>query len=103
MDRIMEGAGWRITASIIAFFVLVGFLIVWLFFYADFYTVYQNMAVVIVAILAFFGIMGASWASWGARRGMGKKRQHDFPFPSTVPPRKPKKNPAKKPAKKPRK
>jgi heme/copper-type cytochrome/quinol oxidase subunit 4 len=62
-----EGLGSRVTASIITVFGFVIALILWLFFYAANYNVYQNIAVVIVMILAFVGIMGATWASWGMR------------------------------------
>jgi len=62
-----EGFTWRVGVSIITFFALIIFIIIWLFFHADFYTIYQNIAVIIVALLAFCGIMGATWAPWGMR------------------------------------
>ena len=62
-----EGFTWRVGVSIVAFFALIIFLIIWLFFYADLYTVYQNIAVIIVGILAFLGIMGGTWAPWGMK------------------------------------
>ena len=68
-DMNMPGMAWRVGLSIICFFVLIAFLIVWLFFYADAYSVYQNIAVVIVSILVFLGVMGAAWASWGMKYG----------------------------------
>ncbi len=55
--------GWRIGASIISFFGLLIFVIIWLFFYADGYSIYQNLAILLVAILAFMGVNGAAWAS----------------------------------------
>jgi hypothetical protein len=69
------GFAWRVSVSILAVFGLVVFFIMWLFFFAGSFTVYQNIAVVLAAILVFFAIMGASWASWGIRYGTkyGKK------------------------------
>lgn len=64
----MSGMGWRIGVSIITFFGLIIFIILWLFFWAGDYTIYQNIAVVIAALLAFFAIMGATWASMWMRR-----------------------------------
>ncbi|MFQ6012175.1 MAG: hypothetical protein ACE5LS_00805 [Thermoplasmata archaeon] len=61
--------GWRIALSIVMFFGLIVFVIIWLFFFAGDFNVYQNVAVVISALLVFIGIMGASWATmwmkWG--------------------------------------
>lgn len=63
--------GWRIPVSIITTFGFVIALMLWLFFYASGYNVYQNIAVVIVMILGFVAVMGATWASWGMRQGAG--------------------------------
>lgn len=61
------GFGWRIALSIISFFGLLIFIILWLFFFAADFNVYQNIAVIIAGILAFMAIMGASWASMWMR------------------------------------
>jgi hypothetical protein len=63
------GFASKVSLSIITFFALIVFLVVWLFFYADAFTIYQNLAVVLAAILTFIGIMGASWAHWGIKYG----------------------------------
>lgn len=63
-----EGIGSRVTVSILAFFgALIGS-IVWLFFYAQNFNVYQNIAVVAVIILGFTAAMAATWAAWGIRQ-----------------------------------
>ncbi|UCE91645.1 MAG: hypothetical protein JSV90_00340 [Methanobacteriota archaeon] len=43
------------------------FLIVWLFFYAEDYGVWQNIAIFLVSIIVSIGILAAAWASWGIR------------------------------------
>ena len=43
------------------------FLILWFFFYADRYSIYQNIAVFIASVLIVGGILGAAWAPWGMR------------------------------------
>jgi hypothetical protein len=63
-----EGMGWRIGVSIVTFFGAMIAVILWLFFYAGSFTVYQNLAVVVVILLAFIAVMGATWASWGMRQ-----------------------------------
>jgi hypothetical protein len=61
------GFGWRVVVSIAVFFGWLIFLIIWLFFYADEFSVYQNLAIVIVSIMVLAGISTAAWASWGTR------------------------------------
>ena len=63
------GFAWRVSLSIIVFFAMIVFVVLWLFFYADAFTIYQNLAVLIAVILIFIAIMGASWAYWGIRYG----------------------------------
>jgi hypothetical protein len=63
-----EGMGWRISVSIITFFGLLVFLVAWFFFYADSYTIYQNLAVLLGSGLLFVGINAASWAPWGLKQ-----------------------------------
>lgn len=63
------GFAWRVSLTIIVFFALIVFLVLWLFFYADAYTIYQNLAVLLAAILLFVGVMGAAWAHWGMKYG----------------------------------
>lgn len=61
------GLVWRVSLSIVAFFALIIFIILWLFFPATGFSVYQNLAIVIVSILIFFAVMGAVWVSFGLR------------------------------------
>ena len=65
---ISDGMGWRVTISIITFFASIIVIIIWLFFYAENYTIYQNVAIVVVIFLAFIAIMAATWASWGMKQ-----------------------------------
>jgi hypothetical protein len=73
--NVPAGMGWRIAATILTFFgVLIG-IILWLFFYAASFNVYQNIAIVVVVLMALVAAMGATWASWGmkqAARRLGK-------------------------------
>ena len=63
--------GWRIALSIMLFFGLIAFILVWLFFFAGGFNVYQNLAILMVALLAFSGLGAAVWATmwmrWGRR------------------------------------
>lgn len=54
--------------SIISFFGAMIAIILWLFFYAGSFGIYQNIAIVVVIFLAFVAIMGGAWASWGMRQ-----------------------------------
>ncbi len=66
--RRSEGMGWRVGVSIVTFFGAMIALIVWLFFYAGSFSVYQNIAVIVIVLLAFIAVMGATWASWGIKQ-----------------------------------
>ena len=63
-----EGMGWRVGITIGTFFGSMIAVILWLFFYAGDFSVYQNIALVVVLLLAFIGVMGATWASWGMKQ-----------------------------------
>jgi membrane protein YdbS with pleckstrin-like domain len=69
-----EGMGWRVGVSIVAFFGSIIAVILWLFFYAGSFNVYQNIAIVVVILLAFIAVIGATWASWGMRRRDWRER-----------------------------
>lgn len=63
----LPGFRWRTwTSVIIGILILIG-LIYWFYFQAGQFSIYQNIAIIIVAILLFGGIMGAMWAPWGMR------------------------------------
>jgi fatty acid desaturase len=68
------GFAWRVSLSIIVGIGWLVFLILWLFFYASDYTVYQNIAIFLVSILIMSAILGASWASWGIKYGHKLKK-----------------------------
>ena len=61
--------GWRVATTILTFFASIIGIILWLFFYAENFNVYQNIAVVVVILLGFVAVMGATWAAWGMKQG----------------------------------
>jgi hypothetical protein len=67
----MRGFGWRVSLSVLVSIGWLAFLVIWLFFYAGDYSIYQNLAVFLASILIVAAIMGASWASWGIRQKHG--------------------------------
>jgi hypothetical protein len=68
-EKAMSTPGFtsRISISILSFFSLVVFLVVWLFFFAGSFTIFQNIAVAIAAFVVFVAVMAAAWVSWGIR------------------------------------
>jgi membrane protein YdbS with pleckstrin-like domain len=72
-----EGMGWRVSASIVTVFGFLISIILWFFFYAVRFNVYQNIAIVVVMVLAFVAIMGATWASWGIKQGLGQRKRDE--------------------------
>ena len=67
-NKMPEGIGSRVTVSILTFFGAVIGAIVWLFFYAQNFNVYQNISIVAVIVIGFVGAMAATWAAWGMRQ-----------------------------------
>lgn len=65
----IKGFKWRIATSIVLPFLAIIFLISWFWYYAEPYTVWQNIAVLLVVLLAIGGILGAIWARWGMKHG----------------------------------
>ncbi len=61
--------GWRMEACMVACFGAVVAVILWLFFYAGGYNVYQNIAVVGATFLACMAVMAAIMGPWFMRRG----------------------------------
>jgi len=57
----------RVITSIVLPLVSMIFLIIWFWYYAEPYTVYQNIAVFIVVLLIMGGVLGALWARWGVK------------------------------------
>jgi hypothetical protein len=61
------GFGWRVAVSILIVVGWISFLILWLFFSAGDFGIFQNLAIVIVSVLIGIGLMAAMWAPWGMR------------------------------------
>ena len=82
-NSLSDGMGWGVTISILTFFASIIGVIIWLIFYAEDYTIYQNVAIVIVIFLGFIAVMAATWASWGIKQSRAGKwrnssRKDDF-------------------------
>ncbi len=58
---------WKTLLSIISGFSWLIFLVIWLFFYASDYEVYQNLAVILLSIFLVFLINGVTWKSFDRR------------------------------------
>ena len=65
--RKTKGFGWRVSTSIITAVGWLSFIIIWLFFYADKYSIYQNIGAAIISVIVFVGINGAVWGTWAMR------------------------------------
>ena len=72
-NSLSDGMGWRVTISILTFFASIIGVIIWLFFYAEDYTIYQNVAIVVVIFLGFIAVMAATWASLGIKQSRERK------------------------------
>lgn len=66
-ERPVHGLAWRLAASFLLGIIWFTFLVLWLFFFASGYTIYQNLAVVVVSIVVSLGLLIAIWLSFGLR------------------------------------
>ncbi|MFO8133608.1 MAG: hypothetical protein R6U10_06750 [Thermoplasmatota archaeon] len=64
-----KGFRWRVVFSAVSVPAVMLLLIGWLYVYAGGYSIYQNIAVFIIALLIMGGLQGAVWAPWGMRHG----------------------------------
>jgi VIT1/CCC1 family predicted Fe2+/Mn2+ transporter len=76
-NKIPEGMGGRVAATILTFFGSIIGIILWLFYYAGNFNVYQNIAIVVVILLSFMAVMGATWASWGMKQAAKRSKKED--------------------------
>jgi len=72
------GFGWRVAVSILIAIGWLSFVILWLFFFAGKYDVFQNLAIVIVSVLVGIGLLGAMWAPWGMRMAKSAGVEHPW-------------------------
>ncbi len=85
MPGFVRTAGFsiRVGLSILIVFGWLAFLILWLFFYADKYGVFQNIAILLVSIIVGIGMLAALWVSWGLRfAGQFKHREWKMEKPT---------------------
>ncbi len=61
------GLAPRVVVSIIVLFGLLIFAIIYVAFFASTFSLFQKIAVILVAILVATAILGAMWASWGIK------------------------------------
>lgn len=74
----ISGFRGRILTSIILPFAAMIFLIFWFWYYAEPYSVWQNIAILLVTLLVMGGILGALWARWGMQHGHEMKEYEDI-------------------------
>ena len=67
--KMMKTSGFtgRVSISIVLPLAMFIFWIIWFFFFAEGFNIYQNIAVLIVSVLALGGILGGIWAPWGMK------------------------------------
>jgi len=69
------GGTARIAVSIVTCVGWLIFLILFLGFYADGFSIYQNLAIILASLLVVGAILGPIWAHWGIKTGAWKKKK----------------------------
>jgi hypothetical protein len=70
----ITGFRWRIISSIIVPLISIIFLIIWFWYFAEPYSVWQNIAVFIVVLLIIGGTLGVIWAKWSIKHSEEMKK-----------------------------
>ncbi|VVB93444.1 Uncharacterised protein [uncultured archaeon] len=63
------GLAPRVVVSIIVFFGLLIFAIIYVAFFASSFSLFQQIAIILVALLVATAILGVMWSSWGIKYG----------------------------------
>lgn len=79
----VKGLGWRMLLSMVVMASSVVLFLVWFYFYAVDYNVYQNLAILITQILVTIGILVATWVTF--KLDLGDENKECFPncFPKS--------------------
>ena len=67
--EIPSGLTSRVVVSIIVFFGLLIFAIIYVAFFASSFSLFQQIAVILIALLVAIAILAVMWTSWGIKYG----------------------------------
>ncbi len=62
-----QGAAWRAAVSAVVCIGWLIFVIIHLFFWAKYYTIYENIAIFLVSVLVMAALVAPMWIVWGMR------------------------------------
>ena len=68
-EKMPPGLASRIAVSVVVGVAWLVFLVIFFAFYADRFSVYQNLAIFIVSVLVVGAILGPMWVYWGIKVG----------------------------------
>jgi len=69
------GGAARVAVSIVVGVGWLIFLILFLAFYAEGFSIYKNLAIILASILVMGAILGPMWAYWGIKTGRARKKK----------------------------
>ena len=61
------GGAWRAAVSAVVGIGWLIFMIIYLFFWAKHYTIYENIAIFLVSVLVMAAILAPIWIMWGIK------------------------------------
>ncbi len=67
--EIPSGLTSRVVVSIIVFFGLLIFAIIYVAFFASSFNLFQQIAIILIALLVAIAILAVMWTSWGIKYG----------------------------------
>ncbi len=66
--RLDRGFRWGVLVSIIGPIAWLSFTLLYVAFWAQGFSLFQSIVLIIVSLLILAGVMGTAWTAWGMRR-----------------------------------
>lgn len=66
-----KDVGWRSAATTLSGVLWLSFIIIWLFFYAGDYSVWENLGIVLLSLVVLVAANAVFWVSFGLRMAKG--------------------------------
>ncbi|MGQ4912905.1 MAG: hypothetical protein ACP6KW_12100 [Candidatus Thorarchaeota archaeon] len=70
-----RGGGWRARLSAVGAIAWVTFVVIWLPFYMESFTIYQNVSILMLSFIIMLGVVAAPWTTFAAFGNIGTGRR----------------------------
>ncbi|HSV41978.1 MAG TPA: hypothetical protein VLH13_01035, partial [Methanomassiliicoccales archaeon] len=79
-----KGFGWRVASSIVSAFTYMAFLVAWLFFIANDYSIWENLGILLLSLIILVGFNALIWVPFGLRMADLEKEKSEWTWKGVV-------------------